>query len=336
MPIHIGHYPFTGTLGNVTSYRYYDKFAMRQRSSLSRWRVKHSDEFKRTRENANGFSGAGKLAGDINHGFNITPFKSTDGRIIRALQGRLFNTQRKGEGLRGYNTIGIARHGHELLGCPLSKDRHLTGRINVKPNWDYNPETGKIRLWMPKEAHISRQTAPEGTTHVVLRLGVMIVSDYHWVQDGDAIQDGMWAPIAPEQHGISLTAQTAPIEMTGRGAKCGGILLEIENPYPIQEGQSYLITWGLAYYNYNAMGNPRIMRYAKQRRKEEQEGAMEILTAHATNKPRRHTEVDPLTLTMQPQKAQLPEWTPDQPDQVTQAYGAVLHTQILRNRTIDD
>lgn len=323
---------FTGTIGILTSYKIGDQYAIKRKSEVSEYRRQNDYKFRNLRKSMKGFGGAGLLARDILSAWAGYGFCESDGKVFPRLNGQMFLTQRKGPGYdRGTHDILLAENGQHLIGFPLSKDRTLTGRINNDPKWTYQPETGKIRLWMPENTTISKEMAPANATHATLRLTVVLVSDYHHTDENK------YLPKETRNHQKASAIETAPMELSSKGADASNLLLEMTLPWEILPHQNLVLTYGITYYNYNTTTDtPKILRHEGKRRKREYEGAIQIIGIQKTTSPRTLADNDPKPAPPEPEKYPFPHWEPGMPEQTVINSSGTILTKQHKNKTIHD
>lgn len=86
--------PFLGTRDGVTVYKMWEDYYVREKSSLTRERVKTAPEFEKTRENATVLAKASKIASQVYATLSSkkkkkSPYKMITGQAIRMVKNGL-------------------------------------------------------------------------------------------------------------------------------------------------------------------------------------------------------------------------------------------------------
>lgn len=293
--------PFTGTVGDTTIYKLGDQYVARKKADYGIKQIMRNPKCQFQRENMQGFGFSSSISRQLRKAWGTMGKIAIEATTGPRLTPIIYEMQKRGQGLRGTQSIEISKFGHKLEGFTLAKGRSPQAHFTHTPVWqiispakshtpgNHQPNTPSITQYTISvlTGKIVHQTAPElntitdplpilqlkfpeGTRHIPVKAPAK--AKYYAIRlQLTAISDQHWSEKQGEfipEHGIDSTLAAHTISQYYQIAKKPGVLDTLEIPISevIKPGQNLLITWGIEYFS-EENGQPEPIVISKPRSK---------------------------------------------------------------------
>ncbi len=234
-----------GTLDGLTFYQKDGESFVKTKGGISRDRILNDQNFKRTRENMQEFSGCAKTGKAVREAFASVVRLMGDSYISSRLTGVMKKINKNGTGLRGERTIDIASNKEQLIGFEFNPKDVFSSKFYAPYDAPVlGANRNDVTVTIPDFDTDFFINAPEGATHCKLVLASGLVSNYAYEAALDSYE-----PDNEEENGKGGTAYSAPILL--KGDVGGDTVLNVNIPLGsggITPSVSNLIALGIVFY----------------------------------------------------------------------------------------
>jgi len=171
MAVQMGILPLAGSIGNISFYKYGDKWVARTKGGASAEKVATDPNMQRTRENASEFGTAARAGKLLRTALQPLAYPLADNRMVRRLTSKmLLALQADAIGYKGLRKV-IDGNLDVLKGFEFNERGKLSVNFYAPYNSDINRETGEFNISIPPFIPTSHVTSPVSATHFKLYAG---------------------------------------------------------------------------------------------------------------------------------------------------------------------
>ena len=198
---------FSGSMGGMTFYQDEKGTVVKQKSEVSKKRIKEHPRSQRTRESNMEMGAASMATKAMRQALNSKKRGFEDQYFSGRLSGQLRRVVGLGEGFPGQRKLDIRKNGSLLEKFEFIRMRPLVyslGGIKEKPT--LNAERNEIYWTSPTLKRKEQITAPDGATHFKFILGAGTVSNY-----GYSAAKNMYVPLETKFRNVGGFVESEPI-----------------------------------------------------------------------------------------------------------------------------
>lgn len=233
-----------GTLDGLTFYQKDGESFVKTKGGVSRDRILNDQNYKRTRENMQEFSGCAKAGKAVREAFATVVKLMGDSYISSRLTGVMKKINKNGTGLRGEREIDIVSNKEQLIGFEFNPKDPFTSKFYAPYDAPVlNANRDMVTVTIPDFDAESFVNAPEGATHFKIVLASGLVSNYGYESALETYE-----PTDEEENGKGGTEYSAAIAIKGSVGAVTTLSVDLAIGAAVPATVSNMVALGIVFY----------------------------------------------------------------------------------------